>query len=247
MTDATATDPNIEQLAADLRAEHQTTPTNVTANGNADTPLDKLCAELDRLDPERRLGKLIAGVYKNGGRGANYGLILSDGEPIDLGPASRILKPREVQAAILDATGISITVPRLDEWGKIAERIHTAAEIRDVTLSPAEETAEWASHYLRGRIIPRVDVHDAGALYTVIAGDDPEPFTDKQARLYLRLPGLLRHVTIIIGQRTTARDLSERLGLLGFTKRQLSARHAETDHVAKLRTWRSRPNFDPNA
>jgi hypothetical protein len=211
------------------------------------TPLDQLRGRLGQLDRAGRLSALIDSTYRNGDGGASYGLVLA-GRDVDLGPAGKLLKPRDVQAAILDAAGIAIAVPRLDDWAAIAELIVAAAELRDVTLSPAEETGEWLSHYLRlqGQL-PAVHVADAGQLYAVIGGTDPQPFTDQDGRLYLRLLGLLRHVTVIIGQRTTARDLSERLGALGFTKRQLSARHVDSDGVAKLRVWTSRPNFDPHA
>jgi hypothetical protein len=166
------------------------------------------------------------------------------------------LKPREVQAAIFDVTGIALTVPTQEVWGRVAELIHAAADIRDVSLSKDEETCEWISDFLQthnciGRADPRrLDLTKHNDLAYVLIND--EPFIDHDRRLWLRLARLTRHVTIMIGQRTTQHDLSERLGSLHFHRQRLEARLEDEDEDGKqtsprkARFWYSRPGFNPD-
>lgn len=59
-----------------------------------------------------QLAQRIIGVYKNGGKGADYGLVIEGVGDVSLGDAALLLQPRKVKAAIFDVTGITITTPK---------------------------------------------------------------------------------------------------------------------------------------
>jgi len=195
----------------------------------------------------------VVSAYRLGSHeDAPYGLQLTDGTEINLGNAHRVLnEPRRVKAAIAGSIGVSIALPKESERrDEFFEHLHAAATVRDATLSHREETCEWIASFIGGKThTARIDASDPKSLMLVIGSD--APWRSVSNRLHLRLAPLVRHITIDVGQRTTQRDLAERLGQLGFQRCQLSVRvedekdHA-MDYVAKSRLWASPPGFDPD-
>lgn len=254
------TAPERAQLEAAARATRPKRPRKRPAPASTPPPsgdrdaLASLLASLATMD--RRNGLTgdhnVVGAYRLGSHeDAPYGLQLTDGTEINLGNAHRVLnEPRRVKAAIAGSIGVSIALPKESErWDEFFEHLHAAATVRDATLSQREETCEWIVSFLRGRThTGRIDTGDPASLVLVIGAD--APWRSVANRLHLRLAPLVRHITIDVGQRTTQRDLAERLGQLGFRRCQLSVRVDHEDptktYVAKSRLWASPPGFDPD-
>jgi hypothetical protein len=245
------TDAEIEAFVSEVLGDEVTTDTSVPSAPGRElihvpqpSALDHLRAELATID--KRLPALVVGAYKNGGQGADYGLVLAGVGDVALGPADWLLQPRKVRAAILDAANIAIRLPSNDRWGEVVEVLCAAAEIRDVSITDSEVTREWLASFLDlGYHSTGVNLADAEHLHDIL-GSDPGALTDTEGRVHIRLPALLRYIERALGTRgVTARQLAQRLGALGFVKRQLSARPAGGGAPAKLRVWQSPPNFDP--
>jgi hypothetical protein len=223
-------------------------------DGDDPSALHKLCAALAALDRRNGLKDKhkVIGAYRLGSHeSAAFGLVLKNGTEITLGNADKVLnQPRKIKAAIAAEIGVTLTLPsRTEDWDELYEHLHACADVRDVTLSRREESSEWISSYLPGRTRSgKINTTNPESLALVIR--DEEPFRSTDDRLYLRLAPFVRFITLDIGQRTTQHDVSERLGTLGFRRRQLSARvddyGSARTYVAKARFWASPQGFDPD-
>jgi hypothetical protein len=124
-------------------------------------------------------------------------------------------------------------------------------EVVDSGLSRDEETRGWLSAMLGSSAmdVGLCDPTDSGDLYDVL-GDSAASFVDPSERVYLRLGGVVRFVSREYGQRTSHRDVADRLGALGFERAQLTARKPGAGRggaVRKARFWVAPPDFDLDA
>jgi hypothetical protein len=216
-----------------------------------------LLGALEAMDTRKGLtGELaVVGAYRLGAHDdAPYGLTFANGQEVVLGDADRVLNlPRKVKATIAGAVGVSLTLPKTDEWDCFFEALHKEAEIRDATLSRKEATCDWLASFIAVSKHRSFDLSDPDQTAQAIAGAD-EPFRagNEGNRLYVRLAKVVQHATLDVGQRTTQPDASQRLGELGFRRKQLSARVIEerdgekVEVIAKARLWASPPGFDPD-
>ncbi|HEV7483609.1 MAG TPA: hypothetical protein VGO13_10975 [Solirubrobacterales bacterium] len=197
-------------------------------------PLDFLRTSLKSYDLSR--------VIKHGSSNSLWDLELENGTRIPLGTSVQIQEFKKVKGALLSA-GRVMRRFTASEFDKVTEAFALVAETEDTVASENEETAGWLASFIADRGGQKVKLGDADTLRNLLRDpDDLALFRDEQDRIYLRLPKLSVHVTRVIGQRTTSRDLAARLSRLGFKKKQLGAR--DGDETLKARFWRSPPNFD---
>jgi hypothetical protein len=203
-------------------------------------------AQIEPLEFARRKTKLpdLQRVVKHGESNALYDFELAGGERIEIGKSGDLLNPRKVDAALADS-GVVIPYWGPKEWRPIAAALLAIAEVEDTGSTQSEETADWLASFARGHLATReVDVESADDLVRVLEDPENQPaFRGADGSLYVRLGPLMRHVLMQRGQKPSQLDVSARLGRLGFTKRQLSAR--SEGGVVKARYWRSPPGFDP--
>jgi hypothetical protein len=237
----------LERVRARVEArqavEHPDAPADPPAAEEGSEALARLRDELGKFDG--RLAGLIVGAYKNGGQGADYGLLIDGLGDVSLGTAKQLLSPAHVEATLLDAIGIAPNLPSKNRWREVAELIHAAAEIRDVSITDDEVTREWVAEFVEyAPHMQGVNLTDPEQLEDLVR-DDPATFTDTSGCLYVRLRHFHQHLTRK-GERITRNQLAQRLGALGFTRAQLSGRPPGGGEPLKLRVWQSRPGFDPN-
>jgi hypothetical protein len=186
---------------------------------------------------------MLTRVVKHGESNAVYDLELEDGQRIPIGPSEWLANPRKVDKALIDGAGVVPQYFGPKQFRPVVRALLAIAETEDTGTTEAEETREWISSFV-SETEPVVEMSNPRALNNVLEyraihfrGDDDS--------LYLKLPAFYRHVTLILRANVDHRDLGPRLGRLGFTKRQLSAR--DGDHVAKGRYWMSPRDFDPDS
>jgi len=176
--------------------------------GTADTPIQQLRDQLTLPG--------LARVIKYGAAGEAFDLELENGTRVELGTARDVLNLRSFEAAIAGVTGIVIPAKTAAEHRKLVQLLLDVAELREAT-SADDELHEWLEGFERTCIYRRhVDTSDKPSLYDVVKAG--QSFKDVDGRLYVRLADLRTYVTRQLGERTTGRELSRRLGRLGFTK-----------------------------
>jgi len=195
----------------------------------AEDALTQLRARLDNLPVER--------VVKRGA-GDVYELHLADGRVVDLGDAYTIQQRQRFRAAIRGQAHHPLALVKPADHDRILDLIEQLAEHHEA-LSGTEEAAGWVEDFARGAAGGRAyDIEDSAALFDLL-GAKPAAFRTSDGRLCLRLDELAKFVNRTGLARITARELSTRLGRLGFTKPdhggQLAARKG--GHVRSARYW----------
>jgi len=208
----------------------------VTFDAATGRPLSAL--DLVRRDfPELSGPNEIARVVKLGGKQSSYIWELASEETVELGSAKELLRPRDAQAAIFDATGVAIPVPKLDIWREVVQRLHAAAEVRAVTLDEREETADWLDDFLHlGGEENFVQKNpDRAAKLANLSQRDPTSFVEGNVA-FVRLAHLRRHIVMYRREEPiSTKKLSERLGRIGYRRREIAER--EGGAIAKGRFY----------
>lgn len=239
-------DPERNQLRRDAEALAE------AFTGSGDKAREEALAEF-RDDRDQRVHPLeflrtslkspdLRRVVKHGSSNSLWDLELENGSRIPLGTSVQIQEFKKVKGALL---GVGRVMRRFtaSEFDSVTEAFALVAETEDTVASENEETAGWLASFIADRGSQQLKIRDVDTLRNLLRDpDDLAIFRDEQNRIYLRLPKLAVHVTRVVGQRTTSRDLAARLSRLGFTKKQLGARDGE--ETLKARFWRSPAGFD---
>jgi hypothetical protein len=199
---------------------------------------------------EDLVGAELIAVRQLGRDGERWQLLLSvrgEERTVEL-TASDLGRPQEFKLKVWRVTRSTPKLRRgeldhvLDALGEALDS--DLGEVVDSVMSRSEETREWLVDYLGG--LGKCDASDQADLYDALRSPAAS-FEDLDGRLYVRLPELARHVHAEYGQRTSHRDLSARLGELGFERRQHAVRPPGGGEPAKARYWVSPEGFDPRA
>jgi hypothetical protein len=237
----------------------------VPTNGGAPA-FDTITGE--RLEPLERLqralttfgapGHLVAGITKRGRQKAAYDLRLADGQTVELGDAHAVLTPRTVRARIFDATGEVMDTVKTDDWRPVAQLIAAVAVVQNSAMSDLDEARYWIASFVEqvGRgLVKCVDLDDREQYADALGGGQRRQsgardrglvmFTGSDDRLYLRQSAFYQHVKDGLRENAKTTEIAERLGRLGFERKQPSLR--DGDKVHKQRMFVSAPGFDPEA
>lgn len=163
-------------------------------------------------------------------------LHLDDERVINLGTAKSVLSFRDAQAAIADVTGCVIKLPPKTKWEQVAQTIFNAIEIEEgFTYSEDDETRGWLERYCKGKLLRSiVDMSNAENLFDSLE-TQYKGFRDKQGNVYISLDYFIRFVGGEYYTRLTLREAVERLGRLGFERKQIAARQG--DELRRKRLW----------
>jgi hypothetical protein len=207
-------------------------------------------ADQDHHDPlghlRDKLGlPALAGVVKYGDGDADD-LELADGGTVALGNARQLEDLKHLRAAVRGVTGVVIPRLKADAHDAVLGAIEAVADHRDVALRDSEETRGWIADHVasdHGHLADVLPLGDRDQLADALHGES-KSFAADDGRLYLRLQPLLQRVTRLYGARIRGRELSTRLGRLGFEREQLSVRVPGEPTPRKGRYWVSPPGFD---
>lgn len=205
-------------------------------DGQPCSAIEKVRGEF-RLPSELRIERFV----RRGGLGAPWEVELSDGRSGVIGPRGKLRTPTELLDLLWEMTGAPLDPPSRESWRTIRAAIHEAAVVIESTLAEEDETRGWVASFAQDRVFT-VDVEDREALATVLQDSTAECWRGSDRRLYLRLDALVKFVTRVLGSRTSARELSTRLGRLEFERRQIAVRIG--DETVKARVWVSPEGFD---
>lgn len=213
----------------------------------------------------------IVQVVKLGREEGEYRLLLEGDTAIELGTAADTLNPLKVQAAIFDATGRAIALPKRAQWAQFATAIGLAADVIDTgsgrTASLNTWLAAWVRGYPCGNASATIDPNDpvqraAGiqaATERMFAAFDVAPrkvrltsvgffWTSDEHRLVFSLTSFMvylgqfaRHTRYLM-----VPDCTQTLARLGFTRRRWKGVMAGKKEV-RARLWESPKDFDPEA
>ena len=195
----------------------------------SDDPLLQLRTLLGNLPVER--------VVKRGA-GDSYELHLPEGRIVELGTAEQVFNRRHFEAAVLGQASHVLPAVKAPEHREVVALVEAAAEHHD-GLSGAEELEGWLADFARSSALNReYDLEDQADRWE-LASSTPSAFRATGGRLCIRLDALATYINRVHHQRITAREVSTRLGRLGFTKPdhggQIAARR--DGEVRKVRVW----------
>jgi hypothetical protein len=214
----------------------------------------------ERLEPLERLRRaltalgvpsdLVSGVTKRGEQNAAWDLHLTDGKAVELGVSEKLLTPRHVRARIFDATGEVMALAKPSEWTPVVKLIFAVAEVQNIAMSDLDEARYWITSFveLGGPGLSQVSLDDKEQFANALGSDRRHGlfvFHGSDDRLYLRQSSFYPYVRQTLGERLKTGEITERLGRLGFERKQPSVRIG--DKVHKQRMFVSRPGFDPEA
>lgn len=169
-------------------------------------------------------------------------LYLGEQQIVNLGTAKNVLSYREAQAAIADVTGFVIKLPKGTKWEQVAQTIFDAIEVEEgFTYSEDDETRGWLERYCKGKLLrSSVNMLNAEDLFENLESQY-KGFRDKQGNVYISLDYFIRFVGGEYYTRLTLREAVERLGRLGFERKQVAARQG--DEIRRKRLWLSPKGF----
>lgn len=195
-------------------------------------------------------------VRKIGRHGGEFDLVFGDGTVAHLGTAANVLLPSRVQAAIADATTVTIPDFKRAAWHNFGATIIAAAGPgEDLETGPAAKMRSWLESFTSGVNRKTFTVLDTAALAAKLRSLMALPAVSAYKRagffwmatgeLCVHIPSLLRWLTFDFGVRTSEEEVKQGLSYLGFHPKRPKAR--DSTGVAQLRMWVSAPGFGVEA
>lgn len=188
----------------------------------------------------------IVAVEKLGvDRDSEFDLLLRDGRRVGVGTTDDILRWPRFRAAL--AAGCQVVVlhtVRPAFWLPWAANLISGARLVDIGRRD-DDSSDWVRGFIRHSPEREVNWDDQAERFKELKqlALSNWPLVTTGGEVFLKIGDLLRHVTLVYGQRTTAGDLRTRLARIGFVASVVSARDPASKAIASVRLWKSPATF----